>query len=59
MAASPGSKLQLERIQEEERGYDAKLHAYAIRMFAELEDAQKEVSSIRPTLLGVKLTRVP
>lgn len=59
MAASPGSKLQLERIQEEERGYDAKLHAYAIRMLAELEDAQKEVSSIRPTSLGVKLTRVP
>jgi hypothetical protein len=27
-----------------ERGYDKKLHAYAIRMLAELEDAQKEVS---------------
>ena len=29
---------------EEEKGYDRKLHAYAIRMLAELEDAQKEVS---------------
>jgi hypothetical protein len=29
---------------EKERGYDKKLHAYAIRMLAELEDAQKEVS---------------
>lgn len=27
-----------------EKGYDQKLHAYAIRMLAELEDAQKEVS---------------
>jgi hypothetical protein len=29
---------------EKEKGYDKKLHAYAIRMLAELEDAQKEVS---------------
>nr|XP_019014772.1 uncharacterized protein I206_00858 [Kwoniella pini CBS 10737]OCF53553.1 hypothetical protein I206_00858 [Kwoniella pini CBS 10737] len=28
--------------QEEDKGYDKKLHAYAIRMLAELEDAQKE-----------------
>lgn len=28
---------------EVEQGYDKKLHAYAIRMLAELEDAQKEV----------------
>lgn len=27
---------------EAEQGYDKKLHAYAIRMLAELEDAQKE-----------------
>jgi hypothetical protein len=28
----------------EDKGYERKLHAYAIRMLAELEDAQKEVS---------------
>ena len=28
--------------EEEEEGYDPKLHAYAVRMLAELEDAQKE-----------------
>ncbi|WWC86062.1 uncharacterized protein L201_000933 [Kwoniella dendrophila CBS 6074] len=28
--------------QKEDKGYDKKLHAYAIRMLAELEDAQKE-----------------
>lgn len=33
-----------EKEKEKERGYDKKLHAYAIRMLAELEDAQKEVS---------------
>jgi hypothetical protein len=33
-----------ERIKEQEEGYAPKLHAYAIRMLAELEDAQKEVS---------------
>lgn len=31
---------------EEDRGYDKRLHAYAIRMLAELEDAQKEVSNL-------------
>lgn len=31
-------------VKEKERGYDKRLHAYAIRMLAELEDAQKEVS---------------
>lgn len=31
-------------IPEEEEGYEPRLHAYAIRMLAELEDAQKEVS---------------
>ena len=31
-------------VREKERGYDKRLHAYAIRMLAELEDAQKEVS---------------
>lgn len=30
--------------EKEEKGYEPKLHAYAIRMLAELEDAQKEVS---------------
>ena len=30
----------------DEEGYDRKLHAYAIRMLAELEDAQKEVSRV-------------
>ncbi|WVR05720.1 hypothetical protein IAU60_002744 [Kwoniella sp. DSM 27419] len=29
-------------VEKEEEGYDAKLHAYAVRMLAELEDAQKE-----------------
>jgi hypothetical protein len=33
-----------EKKEEREKGYDKKLHAYAIRMLAELEDAQKEVS---------------
>lgn len=32
--------------EKEEKGYDVKLHAYAIRMLAELEDAQKEVSLV-------------
>ena len=41
-AISPEAMLPAESIQEE--GYDPKLHAYAIRMLAELEDAQKEVS---------------
>lgn len=31
-----------------EQGYDKKLHAYAIRMLAELEDAQKEVRTCPP-----------
>ena len=35
---------------EKERGYDKKLHAYAIRMLAELEDAQKEVSHFAPEI---------
>ncbi|KAK4685823.1 hypothetical protein P7C73_g4314, partial [Tremellales sp. Uapishka_1] len=39
LAPSPSS--QMEVIKEEE-GYEKKLHAYAIRMLAELEDAQKE-----------------
>jgi len=30
------------RKEKAEKGYDKKLHAYAIRMLAELEDAQKE-----------------
>jgi hypothetical protein len=34
-----------------EKGYDKKLHAYAIRMLAELEDAQKEVSRLSVNLL--------
>lgn len=34
----------------QEKGYDQKLHAYAIRMLAELEDAQKEVSQQRCSL---------
>ena len=34
----------VEKVEEEEEGYHPKLHAYAIRMLAELEDAQKEVS---------------
>lgn len=41
--ASPGGML-VEAV-DEEGGYDAKLHAYAIRMLAELEDAQREVST--------------
>jgi hypothetical protein len=39
-----------------EKGYEKKLHAYAIRMLAELEDAQKEVSRFsvkRETMLMV------
>ncbi|WVF70746.1 hypothetical protein IAT40_005540 [Kwoniella sp. CBS 6097] len=35
-------KRKEKRVVEEEKGYDTKLHAYAIRMLAELEDAQKE-----------------
>jgi hypothetical protein len=40
---SPRHK-RLVKVEKEEKGYDKKLHAYAIRMLAELEDAQKEVS---------------
>jgi hypothetical protein len=36
----------------QEKGYDAKLHVYAIRMLAELEDAQKEVSFFFDACLG-------
>ncbi|WVQ97110.1 hypothetical protein IAU59_004220 [Kwoniella sp. CBS 9459] len=35
-------KRKEKKVVEEEKGYDPKLHAYAIRMLAELEDAQKE-----------------
>ena len=42
---SPSSRnTRLTKVEEEEKGYDPKQHAYAIRMLAELEDAQKEVS---------------
>jgi hypothetical protein len=30
-------------VEKQEKGYEKRLHAYAIRMLAELEDAQKEV----------------
>lgn len=40
-AVSPKVQSPLKPVHEE--GYDQKLHAYAIRMLAELEDAQKEV----------------
>lgn len=47
---SQGHSPTVKKIDEEEdKGYEAKLHAYAIRMLAELEDAQKEVRV--PTLL--------
>jgi hypothetical protein len=36
------------REKEVSKGYDKKLHAYAIRMLAELEDAQKEVRCLAP-----------
>ena len=42
-AVSPRVSV-LEPVSEE--GYDRRLHAYAIRMLAELEDAQKEVSVV-------------
>lgn len=52
-----------EREREKERkeredgeGYDKKLHAYAIRMLAELEDAQKEVSTPTSCSLGVGMS---
>ena len=40
---STTSKKAMKKNKVEEKGYDKKLHAYAIRMLAELEDAQKEV----------------
>lgn len=40
-ARAAGGK-QRKRKEETDEGYDRKLHAYAIRMLAELEDAQKE-----------------
>ena len=47
--ASPGAKSRGEKEQKNEAGegagYSVKWHAYAIRMLAELEDAQKEVSA--------------
>lgn len=50
----PVRAAELARIEEEARnkGYDKKLHAYAIRMLAELEDAQKEVSPAQRTEVG-------
>lgn len=42
--SSPGGAL-VEAV-EVETGYDEKLHAYAIRMMAELEDAQREVRGL-------------
>ena len=42
--ASPGSSRAEAKADKGEEGYPRKLHAYAIRMLAELEDAQKEVS---------------
>ena len=45
-SSGPGSRKGLEIVKEvEEEGYPVKKHAYAIRMLAELEDAQKEVST--------------
>lgn len=44
LSASSTPKKETRVKQESEKGYDKKLHAYAIRMLAELEDAQKEVS---------------
>ena len=49
--ASPGAKSRSETGYKdaqgaEDEGYPVKWHAYAIRMLAELEDAQKEVSLI-------------
>jgi len=41
---------------EKEKGYDKKLHAYAIRMLAELEDAQKEVCLVSLSLLSCFLS---
>lgn len=42
---SPSGRTSVQTVKEEEEvGYDVKKHAYAIRMLAELEDAQKEVS---------------
>lgn len=43
LAESPSAK-RVARGEEAKKGYEVKLHAYAIRMLAELEDAQKEVS---------------
>jgi hypothetical protein len=40
-----GGREQVEK-KEVDVGYDKKSHAYAIRMLAELEDAQKEVSLV-------------
>lgn len=38
-----GKKKAEEKLRQE-KGYDKRLHPYAIRMLGELEDAQKEVS---------------
>lgn len=44
-ASTPRKETVAKKIAE--RGYDKKLHAYAIRMLAELEDAQKEVRLVK------------
>ena len=43
---SPHPPRRMTVVREEDEGYNSKLHAYAIRMLAELEDAQKEVSRV-------------
>jgi hypothetical protein len=45
LAESPSAKRIVRNQRGREvKGYDKKKHAYAVRMLAELEDAQKEVS---------------
>ena len=42
--ASPGEADKGRKAEDEDKGYDKKLQPYAVRMFQEFENAQKEVS---------------